>query len=112
MIYMGLDGVFGINGTIYVYSITDTTKVVVTINLCTVLYTMNIVEGRPLFVEIHQAAPLMNVNMVVGKTMEAIERVDTMNKNVAASVKFHFPIEDKRQSHSGPVENCCRPLAY
>ena len=93
MTYKGLDGVFHVDRTVNVYSVTYTTKVVCTINLRAVLYATKMLDGRPLFAEIHQSAPPVNVDVVIGKTKEAIDRVKTMNKNIAAYVKFHFPIE-------------------
>ena len=57
------------------------------------MYLMKMLDGRPLFAEIHQSAPLMNVDVVIGKTKEATDRVEMMNKNIAAYVKFNFPIE-------------------
>ena len=54
MTYKGLDGVFDVDRTVNVYSITDTSKVIVgTINLRAVLYSMKMINGRPLFAEIH-----------------------------------------------------------
>jgi hypothetical protein len=93
MTYKGLDGAFDVDRTVNVYSVTDISKVVGTINLRIVLYSMKMLDGRPLFAEIHQSAPLMNVDVVIGKTKEATDRVEMMNKNIAAYVHFNFPIE-------------------
>ena len=64
-----------------------------TINLQAVPYLVKMLDGRPLSAEVHQAAPLINVDVTVGKTKEAIDRVDMMNKNIAAYVKFYFLVE-------------------
>ena len=93
MTYKGLDGVFGVDRTVNVYLVTDTAKVVGTINLIAVLYAMKMINGRPLFAEIHQSAPLMNVDVAIGKTKEATDRAEMTNKNIAAYVKFNVPIE-------------------
>ena len=71
MTYKSLGGVFEVDRIGNVYLAIDTAKVVCTINVRAVLYAMKMLDGRPLFVEIHQLAPIMNVNVVVGKTEEA-----------------------------------------
>ena len=93
MTHTGFDGVFDVDRTVNVYLVTDTANVVGTINLRAVLCAMTMLDRRPLFAEIHQSAPLMNVDAVIGKTKEATDRVEIANKNIAAYVKFHFPIE-------------------
>ena len=54
---------------------------------------MKMLDGRPVFAEIHQSASLMNVDVVIGKNKETTDRVEMMNKNIAAYVKFHLPIK-------------------
>ena len=44
----------------------------------------NMLDGNPLITEIHQADPMMNVDVVVGKTEKAVACVDMFNKNIAA----------------------------
>ena len=79
MTYKGVIGVFDINKRVDIYSVTDMAEVVRTTNLCSVFYAMN----TSLIAEIHQADPMMNVDVVVGNTEEAIACVDTFNKNIA-----------------------------
>ena len=64
--------------------ITDIAEVVGTMNLCLVFYAMNMLDGKRLIAEIHQADPMTNVNVVVGKMEEAVTCVDMFNKNIAA----------------------------
>ena len=55
---------------------------------------MNMLDGNPLIAEIHQADPMMNVDVVVGKTEEAIACVTMFNKNIAAYLMYNFPIKE------------------
>ena len=55
---------------------------------------MNMLDGNPLIAEIHQVDPMMNVDVVVGKTEEAIACVDMFNKNIAAYLMYNFPIKE------------------
>ena len=84
MTYKGVIGVFDIDKRVDIYSVTDIAEVVGTMNLRSVLYAMNMLDGNPLIAEIHQADPMMNADVVVGKTEEAGVCVDTFNKNIAA----------------------------
>ena len=64
MTYKGVIRVFNIDKRVDIYSVTDMAEVVRTTNLCSVFYAMN----TSLIAEIHQADPMMNVDVVVGKT--------------------------------------------
>ena len=64
----------------YYYYYYDIAEVAGTINLRLVFYAMNILDGNPLIAEIHQADPMMNVDVVVGKTEEAVACMDMFNK--------------------------------
>ena len=55
---------------------------------------MNILDGNPLITDIHQVDPMMNVDVVVGKTEEAITCVDIFNKNITAYLMYNFPIKE------------------
>ena len=55
---------------------------------------MNMLDGNPLIAEIHQADPMMNVDVVVGKKEVAIACVDMFNKNIAAYLMYKFPIKE------------------
>ena len=80
MTYKGVIGVFYIDKRVDIYSVTDIAEVVGTMDLRSVFYAMNILDGNPLIAEIHQADPMMNVDVVVGKTEEAIACVNMFNK--------------------------------
>ena len=54
---------------------------------------MNMLDGNPLIAEIYQADPMMNVDVVVGQTEEAIACVNMFNKNIAAYLMYNFPIK-------------------
>ena len=72
MTYKGVIRVFDIDKRVDIYSVTDIAEVVGTMNLHLVFYAMNELDRNPLIAEIHQADPMMNVDVVVGKTEEAI----------------------------------------
>ena len=93
MTYKGVIGVFDIDKRVDIYSVTDIAEVVGTINLCSVFYAMNMLDRNPLIAEIHQADPMMNLDVVVGKTEEAIAFVDMFNKSIAAYLMYNFPIK-------------------
>ena len=76
MTYKGVIGVFDIDKRVDIYSVTDIKEVVGTKNLRSVFYAMKMFDGIPLIAEIHQADPMMNVYVVVGKTEEAIACVN------------------------------------
>ena len=84
MTYKGVIGVFDIDKRVGIYSVTDIAEVVGTMNLRLVFYAMNMLDENSLIAEIHQADPMMNVDVVVGKTEEAIACVNMFNKNIAA----------------------------
>ena len=63
-------------------------------NLRSVFYAMNMLDRNPLIAEIHQADPMMNLDVVVGKTEEAIACVNMFNKNIAAYLMYNFPIKE------------------
>ena len=68
MTYKGVIRVFDIDKRVDIYSVTDIAEVVGTMNLRSVFYAMNMLDGNLLIVEIHQADSMMNVDVVVGKT--------------------------------------------
>ena len=55
---------------------------------------MKMLDGNPLIAEIHQADSMMNVDVVVGKTEEAIACVNMFNYNIAAYLMYNFPIKE------------------
>ena len=92
--YKGLVGVFDIDKTVDIYSITNGMEIVGTMNLRSVFYAIKMMDGSPLIAEIHQADPMMNVDVVVGKTEDAVACVNMINKNIAVYLTFNFPIKD------------------
>ena len=54
----------------------------------------NMLDGNPLIAEIHQADPMMNVYVVVGKTEEAVACMNMFNKNIAEYLTYNFPIKE------------------
>ena len=83
-----------------IYSVTDIAEVVGTMNLRSVFYAMNMLDGNPLVAEIHQADPMMNVDVVLGKTEDSIACVDMFNKNIAAYLMYNFPIKEMGKEFS------------
>ena len=55
---------------------------------------MNMLDGNPIIAEIHQVDPMMNVDIIVGKTEEAVAYVDMFNKNITAYLTYNFPIKE------------------
>ena len=94
MTYKGVIRVFDINKRVDIYSVTGIEEVVRTMNLRSVFYAMNMLDGNPLIAEIHQADPMMNVDVVVGKTEEAVACMYMFNKNIAAYLMYNFPIKE------------------
>ena len=54
MTYKGVIGVFDIDKRVDIYSVTDIAKVVGTMNLHSVFYAINMLDGNPLIAEIHR----------------------------------------------------------
>ena len=77
-----------------IYSVTDIMEVFGTMNLRSVFYAMNMLDGNPLIAEIHQADPMMNVDVVVSKTEEAVACVNMFNKKITAYLTYNFPIKE------------------
>ena len=67
-----------------IYSVTDIAEVVGTMNLRSVFYAMNMLDRNPLIAEVHQEDPMMNVDVVVGKTEEAVACMGMFNKKIVA----------------------------
>ena len=100
MTYKGVIRIFDIDKRVDIYSVTDIEEVVGTMNLRSVFYAMNMLDGNPLIAEIHQADPMINVDVVVGKTEEAIACMNMFNKNIAAYLMYNFPIKEVGKSLS------------
>ena len=91
MIDIGLVSIIDVDAKVCVMSETDPTEKVGEMNLKGALYN----AGHSLFGEIHQAGPLMSVDVVVGNTSEADKTVEMMNTNIAAYLYYN-----SNQSHS------------
>ena len=84
MTYKGLTGVFDIYKMVETFAVSDAAEVVGHMNLRAVFYAMRMMDGRPLFAEVHQADSMMIIDVVVGITAAAVSRVDMINRNVGA----------------------------
>ena len=80
----GIIGIYDLDKEVEVFSESDSSKKVGTYSLRGALYTVKMTDGRTLFAELHQAGAMACVDVVIGKTSEAEEMVEMMNKNVAA----------------------------
>ena len=84
MITAGIIGIYNLDKEVKVFSGSDATTEVGTYSLRGALYTVKLSDGRTLFAELDQARAMVHVDMVIGKTKEATEMVEMMDKNVAA----------------------------
>ena len=84
MITLGIIGIHDIDKEVKVFSESDATKEVGTYSLRGALYTVNMSDGRTLFAELYQAGVMGHVDVVIGKTKEAEEMVEMVNKNMVA----------------------------
>ena len=80
----GIIGIYNLRKELEVFSDSDSSKKVDTYSLRGALYTVKMTDGHTLFAELHQAGAMACVDVVIGKTSEAEEMVEMMNKNVAA----------------------------
>ena len=80
----GIIGIYDLDKEVEFFSESDSSKKVGTYSLRGALYTVKMTDGRTLFAELHQAGAMACVDVVIGKTSEAEEMVEMMNKNVAA----------------------------
>ena len=62
MAYKGLTEVFDIDKTVKIYSVSDAEEVAGYMDLRAVFYSMRMLDGHPLFAEVHQAEAMMNVH--------------------------------------------------
>ena len=90
MITSGIIGIYDIDKEVKVFSESDATKEVGTYSLRGALYTVKMSDGRTLFAELHQAGAMAHVDVVIGKTKEAEEMMEMMNKNVAAYLSYYL----------------------
>lgn len=89
--YDGIRGVFNLDKEFLLRSVSDPSKVVATVSLRSILYTMmKTPDGLPLFCEIHQGEPMGAVDVVVGSYEQAEKMVLMMNKNSAAYCYYYL----------------------
>ena len=84
MISKGIVGIFDVDKKVDVMSVTSPQERVGECSLRDVLYRLTLSDGSTLVGEVHQAAMMCAVDVVVGNTEEAGKLVEMMNKNVAA----------------------------
>ena len=77
-------GIFDVDKKVDVMSVTNPQERVGECSLRDVLYRLTLSDGSTLVGEVHQAAMMCSVDVVVGNTEEAGKLVEMMNKNVAA----------------------------
>ena len=80
----GIIGIYDLRKELEVFSDSDSSKKVDTYSLRGALYTVKMTGGHTLIAGLHQVGAMAHVDVVIGKTNEAEEMVETMNKNVAA----------------------------
>ena len=84
MLSKGVVGIFDVDKKVEIMSVTNLQERVGSCNLRDVLYKLKLSDGSSLVGEVHQAAVMSRVNVVVGNTEEAGKLIEMMNKNVAA----------------------------
>lgn len=84
MIPKGIVGIFDVDKKMDVMSVTNPQERVGQCSLRDVLYKLQLSDGSSLVGEVHQAAVMSAVDVVVGNTEEAEKLLEMMNKNVAA----------------------------
>jgi len=89
--YDGIRGILDLDKEFSIYSVTDPTQVVGTISLRYLLYHhIKTESGFPLFLEVHQGAPMGPVDVVVGDCEESERTLLMINKNPAAYFFYYF----------------------
>ena len=84
MVPKGINGIFDVDKTMDVMSVTNPQEKVGEVSLRAVLYKLKLRDDSSLVGEVHQAAAMSHVDVVVGNTEEAGKMIEMMNKNVAA----------------------------
>jgi uncharacterized membrane protein YgcG len=87
----GIRGIFHLDKQVPFYSVTDPTKLMGHITLRRVLYKyMKMSDGHNLLLEVHQAAPMSPVDVVVPNAEEAERMMLMIHKNSAAYLYFYL----------------------
>jgi hypothetical protein len=94
--YDGIRGILDLDKAFPIHSVTDSTQVVGNISLRYLLYNhIKTDSGFPLFLEVHQGAPMGPVDVVVGECEESERTLLMINKNPAAYFYFYFTTASK-----------------
>lgn len=94
--YDGIRGILDLDKAFPIHSVTDSTQVVGNISLRYLLYNhIKTDSGFPLFLEVHQGAPMGPVDVVVGECEESERTLLMINKNPAAYFYFYFTTVSK-----------------
>ena len=91
MVSKGIMGIFDVDKTMDIMSITDPQEKV-EVTLRAVLYKLKLQDNSSVVGEVHQAAAMSPVDVVVGNMEEACKMIETTNKNVAAFL-YHVMLE-------------------
>ena len=86
----GIIVIYDIDKEVKVYSESDDTKEVGTYTLRSALYTVKMSDGRTFFAKLYQAGAMAHVDVVIGKTKQAEQMMEMMNKNVAAYLSYYL----------------------
>ena len=90
----GLTGIVNLDKQVQIPSVADNTKVAGHTILRQVLYSSYFVtKGCPFFVDIHQKHGLVDVDMVIPKTKEAVQVIEEMDKKIPAYLVHSLPME-------------------
>jgi hypothetical protein len=97
--YDGIRGILNLDKEFEVESVSNPTKIVVTVILRSNLYKQfKTLDGLPLFCEIHQGDPMGPVDVVVGSYEQAERMVLMINKNSAAYCYYFLTTVGKMDS--------------
>lgn len=89
--YDGIRGILDLDKEFTIPSVTDATQVVGRVSLRYLLYNhIKTESGYPLFLEVHQGAPMSPVDVVVGECEESERALLMINKNPAAYFYYYF----------------------
>ena len=84
MVPKGIVGILDVNKILDIMFVSNPQEKVGEVNLRDVLYKLRLSDDSSLVGEVHQAAAMSPVDVVVGNTEEAGKMIEMMNKNVAA----------------------------
>ena len=97
--YDGIRGILNVDQEVEVQSVANAEEAVGKVSLRTLLYKKVKMGEYPLFLEIHQGAPMMPVDVVVGNCEEAERMMLMINKNPAAF--FFYYLRDVAKVDAG-----------